>query len=64
MMINSFREVALEEGSNLAQSLQMSFFEVSAKEGTNVELLFKKMVSTLMIPFQKKVEDNNMKSKL
>lgn len=35
------RVVTTEEGANLAKELDAHFIEVSAKSGSNVELLFK-----------------------
>lgn len=45
--LNDHRKVAKETGNNFAQAHNMRFIEVSAKDGTNIEYLFKKMADEL-----------------
>ena len=45
--LNDHRKVAKEKGNNFAQEHNMRFIEVSAKDGTNIEYLFKKMADEL-----------------
>ena len=39
------REVSLEQGRALAKEMNMPFFETSAKEGTNVQRMIKKVMT-------------------
>lgn len=52
---NFYRQVSTEEGQNMAKALGMSFFEVSAKTGENVTVLF----DELTIQLQESSKDNN-----
>ena len=41
------RKVTIEEGQNLANELNIKFFEASAKEGTNVDELFSYIINEI-----------------
>jgi len=40
--------VSLEEGQELAKQLRVDFLETSAKEVTNVDILFRKMAENIL----------------
>ena len=42
-----FRQVSTEEGEAKAKEFEMSFFEVSAKSGVNVPVVFKNLTTQL-----------------
>lgn len=46
--LTDLRKVTAEEGQKLAQTLNAMFFETSAKEGTNVKLLFNDLAKKLI----------------
>ena len=39
------RKVSFEQGAALAKEMKMPFYETSAKDGTNVERMFKKVMA-------------------
>lgn len=39
----------IEEGENYARQMSMAYFEVSAKSGTNVAQMFKKISAQMLV---------------
>lgn len=58
MDLNSMRKIPTTEGNSFAQSHGASFFEVSAKEGNNVDLLFEDLANKI-ITKQKEIKEED-----
>lgn len=50
--ISKFRTVTTEEGEKFAQEQELMYFEVSAKESTNVQKSFKTLTKKLLGPLE------------
>lgn len=52
------RQVALEEGQELARALRIDFMETSAKAVTNVEVVFATMAENILARITHQVDDD------
>ncbi len=57
--LTNARQVSIEEGQNLANEYNIKFFEVSAKEGTNVDELFSYIVYEIYQENKSKIKDDD-----